>query len=106
MATTEAVVTHITFDFDSYDFWNSWEQEDLDAIDTTTSMCTYFITAAKQIAESYGATWKASWSETGSGHKVYVDFEDENASGAYRIEEQILDEAAHPGLEQEEWIVE
>lgn len=102
----EPIVTHISFAFDSYDFWNSWETDDLEAIDTTESMRKYFVITAKQIAESYGAGWRASWSETGSGHKVYVDFADENAPGTYRIEEQILDEATHPGLEQDEWVVE
>jgi len=106
MSTAQAAVTHITFEFDSYDFWTSWEQEDLDAIDLSGSMRKYFITVAKQIAESYGATWKATWSETGTGHKVYVDFTDEDAPGTYTIEESILDEATHPGLEQEEWVVE
>lgn len=102
----QPIVTHITFEFDSYDFWNSWEREDLEAIDTSASVREYFVTVAKRIAESYGATWKANWSETGSGHKVYVTFADENASGIYRIEESILDEAVHPGLEQDEWVVE
>ena len=106
MSTQEPKVTEITFDFDSYDFWSGWDDEDLENVDTSASMRKYFITVAKQIAESYGATWKASWSETGVGPKVYVTFADEDATGTYKIEESILWEATNPGFEQDDWVVE
>lgn len=105
--TTKERLTNISFDFDSYDFWYSWDDEDLANVDQSASMEKYFTTLASRTAKAFGAEhWEADWSrQSGTGHKAYCDVISDDRTAYLSFQDEIESELQNSGLDQDDWLV-